>query len=290
MANYRSATDPHSRHLVDLQIQFELDHGHYVATDTPPTIISALGAIPKPGTDKVRLIHDCSRPVGQSLNDFASLKDHYSFQSMDDAVNLLTRNCYLAKVDLQHAYRSIPIHPDDYSATGLKWTFSGDTHPTYMFDTRLPFGARMAPQIFHRITQAIKRIMHSRGYLGVIVYLDDFLIIESTEARCKEALFTLIRLLRELGLCISWNKVEGPTQSLTFLGIGIDTVDLTLHLPRDKLLDLKDVLVSFTERTRASRRQLQQLAGKLNWACQVVRGGRTYLRRVLDSTLTSCSP
>ena len=33
---------------------------------------------------------------------------------------------------------------------------------------------------------------------------------------------------------------------------------------------------------RASLRQLPQLAGCLNWACQVDRGGRVYLRLILD--------
>lgn len=38
----------------------------------------------------------------------------------------------------------------------------------------------------------------------------------------------------------------------------------------------------FLFRRRASKKQLQQLAGKLNWACRVVYGGRTFLRRILD--------
>ena len=42
------------------------------------------------------------------------------------------------------------------------------------------------------------------------------------------------------------------------------------------------ILLQFAARKRARLRQLQQLAGCLNWACQVVRGGRCYLRRILD--------
>lgn len=38
----------------------------------------------------------------------------------------------------------------------------------------------------------------------------------------------------------------------------------------------------FLRKSRASTNQLQQLAGKLNWACRVVYGGRTFLRRILD--------
>ena len=45
---------------------------------------------------------------------------------------------------------------------------------------------------------------------------------------------------------------------------------------------LKSYLLEFSLRRRASKRQLQMLAGKLNWACRVVYGGRTFLRRILD--------
>ena len=36
-------------------------------------LISPLGAISKPAGVGVRLIHDCSRPVGNALNDHATL-------------------------------------------------------------------------------------------------------------------------------------------------------------------------------------------------------------------------
>lgn len=279
--NYSSATGRTNRVQVESQIQFELSHGHYKLCNSPPTIISALGAIPKPDSTQVRLIHDCSQPAGSSLNDFASV-DKMSFETIDDAVKLMSPKCFLAKVDLQSAYRSVAIHPDDYMATGLQWIFAGDSMPTYMFDSRLPFGARRAPGIFHRLTQAVKRMMHSRGFTGLVVYLDDFLILESSYERCLDAMHTLIKLLRQLGFSISWKKVEGPTQRLTFLGIEFNSETQTLHLPMAKLQEFRTLLTEFRTRTRASRRQLQQLAGKLNWACQVIRGGRTYLRRILN--------
>ena len=276
-----SSTGKANRLKVEEQILHELSHGHYRKCKSPPTFVSSLGAIPKPNSSNVRLIHDCSQPPGSSLNDFASV-EKLSFQTIDDAVSLLSPNCFLGKIDLQSAYRSVAIHPDDFMATGLCWTFEGDSRPTYMYDTRLPFGARRAPGIFHRITQSVKRMMAARGYTGLVVYLDDFLIIEPSYERCWDAMQTLIGLLRKLGFSIGWPKVEGPSQRLIFLGIEFDTVSQTLHLPESKMLEFRKLLLDFRTRTHASRRQLQQLAGKLNWACQVVRGGWTYLRRILN--------
>jgi len=55
---------------------------------------------------------------------------------------------------------------------------------------------------------------------------------------------------------------------------------LTSEFLADKL---HDKLKAFKHRQRATKVQLQSLAGSLNWACQVVRRGRFFLRRILDS-------
>lgn len=278
--NYRSATDPSSFSLVEKQIRTEIIEGRYLVVREPPLIISALGAIPK-GGGGIRLIHDASRPDGEALNDYAILEGKLKFQSLDDAVNLLRPGCFLAKVDLKSAYRAVRVHPDDWPACGLQWRFSGQAHSTYLMDTCLPFGSRLAPSIFHRLTQAVRRMMARRGF-SVIAFLDDFLIVEQTWDRCLLALNTLLSLLRELGFSIAWEKVSGPSQSLIFLGINIDTLAGSLELPGDKLVEFHDLIKSTLALPRISLRQLQVLAGKLNWASAVVRGGRSYLRRVLD--------
>jgi len=132
---------------VEQTILNEIAEGNYVISDAKPTIISALGTIPKPDYSEVRLIHDCSRPTGQALNDYIT-SHSFKFQTLDDAFKLLRPNYFMAKIDLRHAYRSVPIHPNNYAATGLQWLFSGQSCPTYFFDTRLPFGAKSSPEIF----------------------------------------------------------------------------------------------------------------------------------------------
>lgn len=283
MENYKSATDRLIAPIVEKQIRTEIEEGRYLVSESKPVIVSALGAIPKQDSNDIRLIHDCSQPSGLAVNDYASLDSKTKYQSIQDAVSILTPKAFMAKVDLKSAYRSVPVHRSNWQALGLQWCFQGYSEPTFMVDTRLPFGSRLAPGIFHRITQSVRRMLLRRGIDGVVVYLDDFLIISNSYQECKYALNTLLGLLRCLGFAISWSKVEGPTQGITFLGIHIDSVNFTLELPPKKLGELRDCVRSFRGRKRASCKALQQLAGKLNWACQVVRGGRTYLRRILDT-------
>ena len=74
------------------------------------------------------------------VNDYITTNS-FKFQTLDDVTTLLRPNYYMAKIDLRHAYRSVPIHPDNYKATACKWQFLGDHSCTYFYDTRLPFGA-----------------------------------------------------------------------------------------------------------------------------------------------------
>ena len=279
--NYKSATDPARRHAVEQQILEELANGRYIMASSRPRIISALGAIDKPNSNKVRLIHDCSRPPGYALNDLAT-PEKFSYQSVQDAVALVKENCYLAKIDLSNAYRSVKIHPTDHQVTGLAWTFEGEDTPSIMYDTRLPFGARLSPQKFNNLTQAVCRIMASKGVIRMVAYLDDFLIISPSKEECQQQMQLLIKTLRHLGFAINYSKVTGPCQQLTFLGVEFNTISCTLGLPADKLSTfLTDVKQMYSKRT-ASKRELQSLAGRLSWASQVVIGGRPHLRRILD--------
>ena len=47
MDNYKSATNPVTKPLVEQTILAEIQEGNYVVTPTPPIVVSALGAIPK---------------------------------------------------------------------------------------------------------------------------------------------------------------------------------------------------------------------------------------------------
>ena len=281
MENYKSAINSHQRKAVEKQIKEEIQNKRYKIVSEKPRLVSALGAIPK-SDNKVRLILDASRPENVSLNAHA-WHNPFSYQRIQDAVDIIEPGYFLAKVDLAAAYRSVKTHESNHVATGLKWTFSGDSEPTYMVDTRLPFGAKRSCEIFHDLGQAVRSMMSGYGYPSVINYLDDFLLIGESYGTCKTMLDTLLALLRRLGFAINYSKVEGPVQRLPFLGIVLDTVAMTLELPHKKLSELKELLLNASVAKKLSKRKLQSLAGKLNWAAQCIQGGRTFMRRILDA-------
>ena len=279
--NNHSALRPGTKDQIEAQLVKGLQQGHFGVTDKShmPTIINALGAVPKKDSNEVRMIMDCSRPPTMNANSYIDL-EHYKYVTVDDAANLCQPGCWLAKVDLKQAYRSVGTHPDSWRVTGMSWCFNGSKNPTYLYDKRLPFGARASPMIFHRLTQAVCRMMANRGYT-VLAYLDDFLIIEPTQLRCRTAFDMLVSLLESLGFTINWTKVVYPSQCLTFLGVEMDTVKCELRLPNDRVSELLSLCKETILRRKCSKRQLQRLLGKLNWAARVVRGGRIFLRRLI---------
>ena len=208
-SNYVSATRPDRVQLVESQLKEEIKMGHFIQTSKKPTIVNAIGAVPKDNSDELRLITDASRPTGSSLNSYMSLES-FKFDTVDTAISLLSKDFYQCKLDLRHGYRSVPIHPDDYPLCGLKWYFDGSAHPTYLMDTRLCFGAAKAPQIFQRLTSAITRMMRRRGYSACICYLDDFYMCAASYEDAMAAYECLQELLTSLGFRINRKKSVPP--------------------------------------------------------------------------------
>ena len=102
----KSALRPGTKHQIEAQLVKGLQKDHFAVADPPhmPTIINALGAVMK--KDEVRMIMDCSRPPITNANSYIDL-EHYKYVTVDDAANLCQPSCWLAKVDLKNAYRSV---------------------------------------------------------------------------------------------------------------------------------------------------------------------------------------
>jgi hypothetical protein len=224
--NYSSAF--RFRSAVEKQIKLEIELRNYIVTKTKPVIISSIGAIEKPNGG-ILIIHDASLPTGISLNSYTT-DTSCSYTDLRHALQLIKCNNYLGKVDLKSAYRSIKCHNSDHSLTGLQWTLTGDNLPTYMYDAKLPFGHTKSLKIFQQLSASVCSIMKCTYNVTCIACLDDFLVIADSFSECQRGIRLLIHILRELGFNISWNKIDGPSQSLTFLGIVINTCSLSLAM------------------------------------------------------------
>ena len=106
--------------------------------------ISPFGVIPKFTPGKWRLILDLSSPHGKTVNDGIDKRlCSLTYTKVDEVVNYVLqkgRGMWLAKIDIQEAYRIVPVHPQDRLLLGMMW--DGQLYA----DTALPFGLRLAPK------------------------------------------------------------------------------------------------------------------------------------------------
>ena len=169
------------------------------------------------------------------------------------------RGTLLAKVDVKSAYRNIPVHPED------RWLLLGTMWRGVLFvDTALPFGLRSAPKIFTAVADAVEWIARSEGVDFVIHYLDDFLVMgDPGSSGCAVALQKLLEIFQRLGLLVALDKLEGPSSCLVFLGFELDSRDLVVRLPQQKLTELKALVRQWERRKSCTMRELESLVGKL---------------------------
>jgi hypothetical protein len=238
-----------------------------------------LGVVFKRGSTKPRIIHHLSWPrngpnVNAGLDDFDVKLDAF-----DQAVQSL-RACgpdtFMAKIDIEAAYRCIPVRPPDWPLQGLQW--KGHTY----FDIVMQFGLSSATAIFEWYSSAAEFIAKRSFAIRYLHhYVDDFLILARSEAECKRYMEQIVALFAELGLPVAMDKLEGPLRVMLFLGIIFDSQTMMLRLSEERLRELVELLRSWQGRTQASRNELQSLCGILNFACKVVRSGRSFLRRMI---------
>ena len=160
----------------------------------------------------------------------------------------------LIKIDIRNAYRVVPVHPDDRWLMGMLWKGS------LFIDTALPFGRRSAPKIFTALADAAEWIVRQRGVEFVIYYLDDFLIVMSADTNQGEhALRILLESFERLGLPVAWDKVEGPSMCLTFLGFELDTKSMETRLPNHKLEEVRREVQLWMGRKSTTRKELESV-------------------------------
>ena len=220
-------------------------------------------------------------PRGRAINNFmSSTFKPFSYNSIGSVVSLMDKEDFMCVVDLKSAYRSVNIRGSQTGFQGFSWNFGeGDR---YYKSNRMTFGLRCAPYIFDKISNFLVVLAKSYGVEKIVNYLDDFIVVASSEAECLRQRNILIELMEFLGFNVSYNKVTEPSRVCIFLGITIDSEKMELSLPQAKVDKMKVFIEDCIGRNFVSKKTLQKVGGLMSFCSQVVRGGRTFSRRIFD--------
>ena len=277
--------------IVTKKLEKEINLGRVAGPFSEPPfngqiIVSPIGLVEKKSGNDYRLIFDLSHPKTASIN---SGIDHslctVQYASFDKAVDMvldLGKGAFLSKIDIESAFRLLPIHPDDFRLLGM-------THlDQYYVDKTLPFGCSISCAHFERFSSfleaSLRKHTNSSHWMH---YLDDFLTGDKNKEKAEQTKEKALQLFEHFGVPYAEEKLVGPVTCIMFLGLEIDTIEMVIRLPIDKIKDLVDQIDYFISKYQAkiTLKELQSLIGKLNFACRAIRPGRAFCRRVINSTI-----
>lgn len=269
------------------KVQKEVDLGRvagpFKERPLPNLRLSPLGLIPKSTPGEFRLIHHLSHPKDNSVNsgidsDLCSVQ-YTKFDAAIELVQNLGQGALLAKSDIKSAFRLLPISPQDFDLLGFK------LQGYYYFDKCLPMGCSLSCSLFEKFSSALEWIVQNKsGKRSVLHYLDDFLFGgKAGSTQCKDLLECFLASCENLGVPIAEEKTLGPCTVLCFLGLEIDTVNLTIKIPAAKVVEICEKLENVFSKQKVTLREMQSLIGALHFACRAVRPGRTFCRRLINS-------
>ena len=237
----------------------------------------------KKDSSKRRVILDLSFLQGRSVNDGIQADSYLgqygklTFPSIDDLVKIIHKKgpgCLLFKRDLSKAYRQLRVDVGNIHL--LEYWFQDN----YFFNMVLPMGLRSAARCCQMFTDAITFIFQKEGFEAVN-YIDDFGGAD-VQDRAWEAFYQLGKIMTDIGVTEATDKASSPSTIMVFLGLEVNTVQMTLKIQEEKMSQLILELTSWLCKEKATRRQTQSLLGLLNFAAGCIRPGRIYFSRILN--------
>ena len=236
------------------------------------------------GGGKWRLCHDYSVGINKQVPTAS-----FVLPTVWDAARVIKRTSCFAKYDIRDGFWHMPIGDDSRRRLVVRHPGTG----RLMWASRLPFGYLEAPRLFCGLTEAvIERLRQQAAGRGIhfLVFVDDVLVVGDTEELTREGMRMLEEEFAARGIQWAPHKRRGPCSSIEFLGLllcnfeGMRGVTLSQKRRGKLMAELEGWKVRRpSEGTlKADPRELASTLGKLIFASQVVKGGRTYMQGMLS--------
>ena len=150
------------------------------------------------------------------LNEFV-LQTPFKMETVASVLLSVREGDFLASIDLKNMYFQMPVHQ---SSRKLLRFLSGGV--VYRFKA-LCFGLLTAPQVFTQVFAAVSAWAHSHR-IRLLRYLDNWLVLASSEAVAKKNVQDLLSLCHSLRIVIDEEKSDlVPLRTANYLGMTIDT-------------------------------------------------------------------
>ena len=219
-----------------------------------PKIVNPMSVI---YSNKWRLVMDGSR----GLNPFCKRRV-VKLEDLSHVPRTVSRGSFMVVNNHDSGYWHVPV-------AEVHWTYLGvhvvesDGSVKYWVWKVLCLGLRDAAHIYTRINCPIMAALRREGIKGQI-YVDDNLTVAESKEACLEAERRTYELFQEWGWIFKPSKRSGePSQICKFLGLVIDSRDMSFNIPQDKIQDIKSLIAEIKPRRKVKVKLVARLVGKL---------------------------
>ena len=209
--------------------------------------------------------------VLSTLNGYVT-SSHFHMETPQSVLRSIRPGDWMISLDLQDAYLQVPVHR--HSRRYLWFVVQGKT---YQFRV-LCFGLTTAPQVFTRIMAPVSAILHKYG-VRMLRYLDDWLILASSELACLQSRDRLLTVCTEPGIQVNLTKSSlVPTQSLVYLGMEIRSLPFIARPTPARVSNLLRLIEEFLSTPSPPALLWRLLLGHLSSLTLLVPGGMLRMR------------
>ena len=202
---------------------------------------------------------------------------HFKMDSLFSALQLVTPGCFMTSVDLKDAYYSVPIAEQD--KIFLRFWWRGEL---YQYNA-MPNGLALAPRKFTKLLKPVFSKLRAQGYAST-AFIDDSLQLSESYTKALKNVLATTELMLSLGFAVHPDKsVLSPTQRITYLGMIIDSVLMTVQLTEERIAGILNLCNKLVQATTCTIRDLARIIGKIISSFPAVKYGPLYFRHLEET-------
>jgi hypothetical protein len=223
---------------------------------------------------KCRITTDCT---GAGLN-AAAYSPSFNYACISDALRQVDRNSFLAKGDISRYFFSFPLAEQAKDMFGFRLK-----DQLYRYNC-LPFGLTNCPYYASTWSAEFNEWFGAAG-IDAAFMVDDYFLARRLESAAKGDMDMISNILEDCGVEMEKSKF-GLGQQLTFLGLLIDTISMTIRIEpvhaaafSAQLSEYRHMLISGASLPLET---IRSTSGKLNWFSEVIQSGRLHIKHLWD--------